>query len=208
MVFRALRAFFDWQGRFFLGERRWSFAGPLAKAELCQRISSRIEPMRRWRVYFPVEFGRRITKVRGLITDDALFLTPPPHLGVIGTLLGLHTLFQFAGRLTEVPMGIEITGRYRVVPLFRGFMFVWLTGVWFGVALSVGLLLWLVVVGDYERALGSFLIGAVCFGLLGIVYLFGKVIAWAAKPSREALHGFLAGLSEAKPGGQSGEPRA
>lgn len=207
MLSGLLKDFASWLGRIFLGERRWSIAVPVEKGQLRELVSSQIVPLRKGRLFFPLADFRQVTKVRGNIEGEAVLLLPP-RLGVLGNLFGLNSLFQFAGRLTEGPTGAEISGKYQVVPLARGFMFVWLTGVMLCTALWLGLLVWFILVNDRERALVSLMAGGVGFGLLGSVYLIGKIIDWATKSSREGLHAFLIGLSSAKPDAKPDDLRA
>ena len=196
MVLRRLGDLFDWQGRVFLGEERWSFRAPFDKASLAHRISSRIAVVPPRRLVLPWLDTRCPDRVRGLLDGDASTLMPPRQ-GFPGSLFGLDMLFCFAGCLMEARDGSEVQGRYKVVPLFRWFLLLWLNGLMAVMALSLGTLIWAIAAGQVEYALRSL---AIAFGsvlLMTLLHLIGRLVAWRNRPSREAFLTFFKDLTAA-----------
>ena len=194
MLPRWLGDLIAWQGRVFLQERRWSFAAPFDRAELARRISSRIAVVPRRRLDRPWLDSRHSDRVRGLLDGDTLTLMPP-RPGSLGNLFGLDMLFRFRGALLETPDGSEILGCYKVIPLLRWFLLLWLNGVMAGLVLVLGVLVWALAAGQADYAIRSLMIAFGPLLLTALAYLLGRVIERATRPSRQALFDFLGKLS-------------
>ena len=174
-------------------ERKWSFGIGKTRESFLEDISDSIVKLRKPPFLFS-SYVRGATEFYGHIDGDRVILGMNPKVVSVKNIFGAHGIFLFYGKISEHEGRLLLRGTYRLIPLFRIFLIVWISMVVAYMILSAVLAILNLLWGDFgnlERVLISFLMLCVGSFLLVVVYVGGRLIDYLNKPVREALYRFI-----------------